>query len=317
MVRQHSIRRTSSLHVTALALSVGLSGALLAACNGEPVHDLGYTERDLSQADSQRPSSPPPPIAEFANDFVGVWVGEADDPLAPVAGADVDPPPFRFLSGSTQIRLELEADDGAFPTGTITFGEGAPLAPATDPNVGYPPDPSFSIADADALDQSARPPREGFAFGIYLTGNQHDYATAGLSRVDRFEFNRAGRVLDGKLDVNYTANDIFESWCALQTAATCPANTQVGWDETATECTIGDDLTPMDCHKAALCASNRCECPDEGPCRSNPEFPARLTLRLSNDGLVGLFDGLFVNERDYVQQIGTVHFQREVPALQP
>jgi len=321
MIRHRSNRnRRPSLRVTSLAALFGLSGALPTACNGEPTHDLGYTERDLSESEPPPPPQPTPPVAEHASDFLGVWIGEAEDPLSLVGGADVDPPIFRFRSGSTRIRLELEPRDGSeYPAGTITFGEGEPLAPATDPNVGYPPDPDFSIVTIDALDQSARPPREGFAFEIYLTSRPRDQAARGLSRTNLslIEFNDEGRVLDGKLEVNYVPNRVLDSWCALQTAATCPSNTQVGWDETLTECTIGAELTPMDCHKAALCASDRCRCPEEGPCRASTENSGQLTLRLSNDGLVGLFTGgVFVNERDYLQPLGTVRFHREAPAVE-
>jgi hypothetical protein len=40
-----------------------------------------------------------------------------------------------------------------------------------------------------------------------------------------------------------------------------------------------------------------------------------LTLRLSEEGLVGLFDGTdFVNQRGFRQPLGTVHFRREAAA---
>jgi hypothetical protein len=305
-------------HIASVA-SLGLSAAL-AACNSEPLHDLGYTARDLNEAREAPATLPTPPVAEFANDFVGVWIGEADDPLALVGGADVDPPLFRFASGSTQLRLELVDNGSVFPSGTLSFGEGEPLAPATDPNVGYPPDPDFTILSPDVMDTTVRPPREGFAYGIYLTSRQRDQATAGLSRSDLslLDFNAAGRVLDGKLNVNYNALRVFDSWCALQTAATCPSNVQLGWDATGTECTIGDELTPMDCHKASLCARHTCTCRDEGPCGASVERPNGLTLRLSNDGLVGLFDdGVFVNERGYLQPLGTVRFRRAAPTERP
>jgi len=56
-----------------------------------------------------------------------------------------------------------------------------------------------------------------------------------------------------------------------------------------------------------------CECSDEG-CYYSARHSSSLTLRFSDDGLVGLFsNAAFVNERGFQQPLGTVHFRRETP----
>src|SRR5688572_23455330 len=112
---------------TAVALVIGAS-----ACQESPVNDLGYTSADLTQPDTALPEpegapappAPLPPVAQFALDFAGVWIGEAEDPLAYAGNADDEPPPFEFPSGSTLIRLELTDIGSPYPVGAITFGVG-------------------------------------------------------------------------------------------------------------------------------------------------------------------------------------------------
>lgn len=43
-------------------------------------------------------------------------------------------------------------------------------------------------------------------------------------------------------------------------------------------------------------------------------FSSNLTIRFSDDGLVGVFNNaVFVNERGFQQPLGTVRFRRETP----
>lgn len=66
----------------------------------------------------------------------------------------------------------------------------------------------------------------------------------------------------------------------------------------------------MDCLKLSQCLSNVCSCAESGPCAASYERTSSLTLRLSDEGLVGLFSGaVFWNERGAQQPLGTVHFR--------
>lgn len=47
------------------------------------------------------------------------------------------------------------------------------------------------------------------------------------------------------------------------------------------------------------------------PCSHSIPLPAERIVRLSNDGLVGLFSrAVFLDERGFQQPLGTVHFRR-------
>jgi hypothetical protein len=63
---------------------------------------------------------------------------------------------YMFPDGSDTVVMALMfASDGSI-TGTVFFGDGAPLAPPTDPNVGYPPGYNGPPGDPRGM--------EGFAF---------------------------------------------------------------------------------------------------------------------------------------------------------
>jgi hypothetical protein len=189
-----------------------------AACDKYPLHDLGYTEGEVSVD----PPPTEPPRAEFTSDFDGIWIGEADDLFAP-AGLDTA---YTFPSGSRRILLELDADPASSEAGRITFGASPGPAPATDPELGYPPDPGFSIERASAFDATIEPPTEGFVYtlsGGLSTGR--DLTAVGLEQLD-FEgqaaFFDAGRVFDGMHRLNFIPAEVYTSWCArckLRTAS--------------------------------------------------------------------------------------------------
>lgn len=310
MTRRHSFRTTTRFTTALIALAFGLLGA---ACNEYPLHDLGYTNGNLS-GEGDDPDAPLPPVAEFASEFAGVWIGEAEDPLALQNGADDSPPAYRFPSGSKRIRLELATDTfgSLYPTGTLTFGQATPPPPPTNPDLGYPVDPNFDVNLDGASDFSVRPPIEGFAHYASPIAAPRDFGAAGLTSEDSVTFLDEGRVVDGKLELSYVPTEVFGAWCALQTEATCSPS-QFGWSDDGSECTFGDDFTPVDCQKAALCAARVCECFDGG-CSYAAQQSSQLLIRFSDDGLVGLFsNAVFVNERGFQQPLGTVHFSRETP----
>jgi hypothetical protein len=303
-MNMHPSRATSSAF-TALALVLAALG-----CSDEPLNDLGYTRGDLS-ASREEPDPPLPPVAEFARDFAGVWIGAADDPLALASNAAVSPPSFRFPSGSARIRLELAVADGeVFPAGSITFGDAPPPPPATDPDVGYPIEPDISLPPTS--DGSVRPAVEGFPYTLYAVANQRDVAA---SNIDQIDFFRQGHAIDGKLELSYVPAEVFQSWCALQTEASCPQNEQWSHDD-AGNCTVGVDEVPMDCLKATQCLGGACQCFGDF-CSSSIDRGSTLTIRFSEDGLVALGDGTFVNERGFQQPLGTIHFRPETVQAEP
>jgi hypothetical protein len=293
-------------HSSSIALVSLLALAAALGCDQYPLHDLGYTTGD-PPGSSTGPGAPLPPVAEFARDFVGVWVGAADDPLALQSNADDAPPLFRFPSGSPRIRLDLSvADDEAFVSGTITFGDAPPPPLATDPDVGYPVEPDVSLP-AVSPDYTVHPPVEGFVYTATEIGTNRDIAAVGSE-----DFYSKGLAVDGKIELSFDPGEVFNSWCALQTAETCPPN-QPSSEDGAGNCTYGDAQIPTDCLKANQCASAVCSCLDGFPCTFAADQSAQLTVRFSDDGLVGLMNGPFLNERGFQQPLGTVHFRRETP----
>lgn len=304
MTRLHSTSiHTATQTCVTLALLLAASG-----CEEYPLQDLGYTGVAASPV-SGAPAEPAPPVPQFASEFAGVWIGEAEDPFAP-SNPDGSPALYRFPSGSSRILLEIDASSESFATGFITFGDTAPPPPATDPDVGYPLDPDFFIESAGAKDYSVRPPVDGFAYSFRQILVPSDLDAAGLTWEDEIVFHEEGRVVDGKIEISFHTLDVMQSWCALQTAETCPGDEQISWDDEG-GCFMGDEFTPMDCHKMALCASNVCQCYEDEPCTISVRPGSELTLRFSGSELVGLFNGaVFVNERGFRQPLGAVRFRR-------
>jgi hypothetical protein len=288
--------------VSRAAVSVFALG-LAAACNEYPLHDLGYTSGDDS-ASSDAPDAPLPPVAEFAREFAGSWVGTAEDPLALRSNADVAPPPYVFPSGSPRIQMELSlTDDASYLYGTITFGNTTPPPLATDAKVAYAIEPSLPL-DYLGEDVTLRPPVDGFAYQLGSTANVRDVAATGIDQTNFFE---DGRVADGKLELDFYPTEAFSSWCALQTLESCPPNVGYSFDDQG-NCIYGG--VPMDCGKAAQCSGDVCACEEGYPCTASYDRSSKLTLRFSEGGLVGLFNGVFRNERGFQQPLGTVHFRR-------
>jgi hypothetical protein len=276
---------------------------LAAACNEYPLHDLGYTSGDDSGS-NDTPDAPQPPVAELAREFAGSWVGTAEDPLALQSHADVSPPLFNFPSGSPRIRLELSVADGAsFPYGTITFGDAPPPPLATDPDVPYAIEAPLSL-DYLGEDAGLRPPVEGFAYQLGSFATVRDIAATGIDPAD---YDEGGPAADGKLDLAFYPAEVFTSWCALQTRESCPPNAGFTIDNEG-KCTYGD--VPMDCGKVSQCAAGVCACEEGAPCTASFDRTTNLTVRFSEDGLVGLFSGVFLNQRGFQQPLGTVHFHR-------
>ena len=185
------------------------------------------------------------------------------------------------------------------------------MPPAEDPDVGYPEDPDFVFGQGS--DSSVRPPLEGFDYNLSPIASFRDINAAEDSAAAFAALFFGGGVLDGKLAFSFTPTEVYGSWCALQTAETCDY-TSWGVDDEG-NCFGGDGIAPADCQKVSLCTSQVCECAPGFPCSASSERLSELTIRLSDDGAVGLFSGaVFVNERGFQQPLGTVHFRRAEPS---
>ncbi|HTV19066.1 MAG TPA: hypothetical protein VMG12_10355 [Polyangiaceae bacterium] len=295
---------TPFLHTSLLALAL-----CSIACNRSPLHDMGSAGDDADSADGA-------PVAELVSEFAGVWLGSAEDPLAVLEGASDAPPLYRFPSGSSRIRLEL-SDIAEYPflDGTLTFGEGTPPEPATDATRGYPIDPTFTAERViREIDGSVRPPWEGFAYRVRPEQSWRELEAAGVRPNEEFEALSEGRAFDGKLDIGYSSTQLYASWCELQTANSCDFDgQQVGMNTEQNTCSLGfgQNPQPIDCQKMALCASEVCACYSD-TCSNSPDPFSLLTLRLSETGLVGVFNNAVVlNERGFQQPLGLVRFYRE------
>lgn len=288
-----------------------LVGTMIAlACNLTPDRQLG----DLGD-----PLEPPRDVdvPEKVADFAGTWVGYAEDVLGSPSGAPAHA--YAFPSGSTQIRLEISSDapgPPSFRVGTLTFGDGVAPAPASDPSVGYPADPSYRFGDPGGDDGGTLPPFEGFPYNIQLYSmNSTDLRLWLLEHHEESslsDLNSGESLVDNGLFVSWNTDELYGSWCALLTPDDCDFPAGIGADVEGRECRQLDRDEPIDCLKAALCLAKRCV--ELQPIEQRSMRMASLRLRMTADGLVGVFErAAFVNERGYRTQLGAVRFERAAP----
>ena len=151
----------------------------LCACNGQTLHLGSNDAGDYDAACPAASASPPFPEAgpwdsgSSLGPLVGTWQGYAEA--------------FTFHSGSDTIVLVFaKAADGSIQ-GTVTYGQGTPPPPPTDPNVGYPPGTDWGQNDTTWL-------IEGFPFAV------------------------THPAFDGsRLQLHTFSHEAWKSWCELQT----------------------------------------------------------------------------------------------------
>jgi hypothetical protein len=269
------------------------------------------------------------PTGFGASDFTGIWVGEADDPLASSAGAE--PAIYQFPSGSTQIRIEYETnDDGVLVDPRITFGEAT--TPPAFGSVGYPAGTKYRSAIESQA--AVLPPVEGFWYRLWASGELVDFASDTRTLLDE-------GVQDGIIHFSYLANEAFEEWCSGQlpfpvavpginvaSPYNC-ANAPLGGfpiddprvpNETCTynpfNPEMPDVLEPehtIDCWHLTLCDAASgpiCGCIEQG-CSVNPAM-SELSLRRDGDELIGTFSlAVFFRSDWSLTTLGAVRFHRE------
>jgi hypothetical protein len=217
------------MFTTMRLLTCSVALALLAgfvACTGGSL-DLGHSDA----------STPPP---SDAGGGVGTtrWTGYLEN--------------YKLPSGSDAIVLEITSGNAAVLTGTVVLGSRV-LAPATDPNVGYPPGYTGIVQSFAG---------EGFTYHL-----------------------RNGVRTDARLVFGLDEIELWGGWCALQTPYEvgpdhyeCLPNT--GTEGLYDKCFLHFDdggVSQIDCGKMTLCTLTRpCHCTANG-CTSG-----------TNSGSVGL-----------------------------
>lgn len=334
-MKRHNTSTSTSLPARGARALLALSAlaAIAAACADPSPRDLGFTQtaQDLNNI---------PDTAFFSDvdEFVGKWVGSAQEPLA--LTADGSTPPYRFPSGSTRIELEVTRSATTGLTGHLVFGSGEPPAPPLDPDAGYPVGVGYDqlLGYSDDAQYAGfvatgvvLPPFEGFAYTVdlYLVVSQQDGAF---------------QIGDGVAGFAFSSNEPLGSWCELQTPYAHPdsasysclpetgGSIEIGSDGSGRMCTLygpndtstclpdfsnideclvdGGPVTQVNCDKVAICISGFCACNDAG-CLAAPTAE-RLSVRRVGDELVGLFEGsVFKNARGLNVPLGEVRLHQE------
>jgi hypothetical protein len=206
---------------------------ILGGCDAN--HSLGLIDRDAGPGSSSSDAT-----ALSATETNGTGRVTPDIPDAAVIGA-LGPSQswtgyienYQYSYGSGDVRLTFAADPTGQVVGTAVLGSGTPPAPATDPNVEYPP-------------------------GITAQGG------LGTAWVQGFSYS----MLDGKLTSNrlrFTMQsfELWSGWCALQTplddSGMCLPNgsaTCVDGKCTITSVATGQKIANIDPGKLALCSAD-------------------------------------------------------------
>jgi hypothetical protein len=342
---QRYITLPSIFHCSRARLGLTCLAALVfSACASPETHELGYTlvPQDFT-------NEPTEPFFTEQASFVGRWEGEALDPLA-LDPSSPEAAVYRFASGSSRISLEIvqldNTNGGSGLGGSLTFGEGEPPPPATDPDSGYP---------------------VGFSYGSFLSYDPESGASPGfrvnyergLPPFEGFPYEiesvevSGPNAPDGVLRMGYTTSDYVGSWCELQTpiawpdgsfnplpfspggredladgtnamcslygppdTSACPENFEELPPDEAFETFVGcfeqgPPVAVLSCDKIFL--SDFCECTESSCSAGFADNFKSLMLRASGEELVGVFDGaLFRNPRGLSTPIGAVRFRRVV-----
>jgi hypothetical protein len=252
-------------------------------------------------------------------------------------------------SEATRFSLSLQrgvASDGEETlVGSLTFGEGEPLPPATDPAVGYPAGVNYeallsyggrATIAPNNLDRRL-PPFEAFPYGVQSVGELVD---------PEDPWSGDPGPPDGVLTLRFSTTEIVDGWCQLQqsvpdgfggfspvpsgvtaleshsdgTNAMCDLFGSACTGEEASEeeraaCERADApvIGQASCDAAYLWAY--CECTEDA-CRARgveweSELNSRLLLRRVGDRLLGAFQNeIFLNARNLTVPMGSVSFER-------
>ncbi len=219
------------------SLAVGATCLLCFACGGNITSTSAPNDGGLSDRSSSGSSSGG--SSGGSSGSSGSSSGGADAAANPLSGKYTGYiESFMFPDGSDVVVMNLSfAGDGTI-TGTVYFGTGTPLAPATDPNVGYPP---------------------GF--------------TGGQTPLEGFEFTIIGGTYTApRVQLSIQSTELWKQWCEIQTMIYPQYNSastgcgpllgygclpNVGFMGGASGCSWTScdhpNPTPIDCGKLSLC----------------------------------------------------------------
>lgn len=158
-----------------------------------------------------------------------------------------------------------------FDTGVVVFGDGAPPpAPATDPNGTYPP--GYSVGAGGF----ANVPYDGFVYEL-----------------------SAGTVDGERVRFAISSNQLWQSWCALQTSYASDVSCEClpswpihlpGGGACYLEHPESGASVPVGCARVGLCMWPVCSC-DASGCRARTSPTDHFDLERDGDELVGSYGG--------------------------
>lgn len=217
-------------------------------------------------------NTPRAKTGELLSDYAASWDGYAEA--------------YKFRSGSDRVRIQLDEEGH----GTIVLGDGAPPAPATDPDELYLPLDISSVSAGAPFGFVTDELAEGFAYTV-----QH------------------ASVEEKRIQLGIDANELYKSWCELQTPVhnTAPEGPEYGCLPYFTSagasnvdgvfhCHINDYETgeevEVSCAKTTYCGPNPvCSCTADG-CTVAPLASTNATSHVldaalddGGDSLVGTF----------------------------
>jgi len=257
------------------ALILCAAGSLV-ACSGDKSVNIGNTTA----------------VGSKLSDYAATWDGYAEA--------------YTFMGdGSDHVRLTIAADG----SGTLEVGNQPQVAPATDPNVGYPP--AGVISGLNDSTGGIPPIYEGFAYPMYSAQVQtdrvqvgikpHDYYTSWCALQTPFAYviqtssvaDDAGIIYQTVVAADAgtdgaTRSAVMYSVCEFQGGAT------VRNDDGTNTCygELNSTTIPVDCGRFAVCNRGVCACTADG-CSSSPliasgsapsQYPIELDAALQNNG---------------------------------
>ncbi len=200
----------------------------------------------------------------FGSSLTGTWTGQ-------VTG-------YKFTSGSADVRLVITGGD---PPGYVVFGAGAAPPPATDGDIGYPPDMPVPQG-----------PGSGPAYWIE-EGFHYDVLWASVTAQT--------------VQLYVATHELWQDWCPLQTSYSeapmpscgCVPNYGSAFNLESNDCSLqrldGTQI-PVDCKKLELCRLGMpfepCSCTASG-CHAKLDLDVSFELSRGTGFLAGTLQAPF------------------------
>lgn len=189
---------------------------------------------------------------------------------------------YHFQSGTDRVHVTLDANGN----GSFVVGDGALLAPPTDPNLGYPAALATDVLARGFLDQTSTL-YDGIAYPVVGT-----------------------RIESERIRLAFDPHSAFTEWCEMQTPALDPNTTPTyygcapnGWNQDQNGCTVFITAVgePIDCGKLVICNSG-CDC-DASSCTSKPSHTLVELDAALDDGGHNLVGTLLANGQPWTLRL--------------